>query len=234
MKKLLLWLTLVLATASELNRAAEIGAKAEVRSAIQALAEQPSYAWTSTSKAEGSATRQGPTLGQTEKNGYTYFKLTVGDNALEAAFKGMKSALKAENDWESSTELRGDREWLGRRLQSFKAPVAEAEDLLTKAALIRKEPGGLYSADLTGQGAQDLIQVRSRTPARTDGPRNTKGWVKFWVKNGALTRYEYNVQGKVIGQDLQEHDVNRTISVEIAGVGSTQVQVPEEAKKKLF
>ena len=60
-----------------------------------------------------------------------------------------------------------------------------------------------------------------------------KGTVKFWVKDGALAKYEYNVQGKVTGRDDQEFDVNRTTTVEIKEVGKTKLTLPEEAKKKL-
>lgn len=226
-------LSLIAALVCSLH-AAETGAKSEVREAIRALGRQSSYSWTSTPKAEaaGAASRQGPTEGKTEKDGYTHFKLVVGENAVEAAFKGGKSAIKAENDWESAEELQGDRQWVAGRLKTFKAPVAEADELLDKTALLRKEPGGLYAGDLTPGGVTELIKVRSRTAGQTDGPRNTKGSVKFWVKDGSLIKYEFNLQGKVMGQDLQEHDINRTTTVVIKDVGSTKVQVPEAAKKK--
>ena len=215
--------------------AAEPGSKSEVRGAINGLANQPSYSWTATPKAEGpgSSTRQGPTEGKTERNGYTYFRLTVGENAVEAAFKGNRSAIKSENDWESSDELQGDREWGARRLKAFKTPAAEADELLTKTSFLRKEQNGIHSGDLTAEGARELIAVRNQTAGKADGPRNAKGSVKFWVKDGALIKYQYNLQGKVIGQDLQEHEINRTTTVEIKNVGATKVQVPEGALKKL-
>ena len=56
--------------------------------------------------------------------------------------------------------------------------------------------------------------------------------MKFWIKDGLLTKYEFKVQGKVtIGGN--DRDVDRTSTVEIKDVGSTKVDVPDEAKKKL-
>ncbi len=56
--------------------------------------------------------------------------------------------------------------------------------------------------------------------------------MKFWVKDGALAKYEFNVQGKMEfnGNPI---DIDRTTTVEIKDVDSTKVEVPEEAKGKL-
>jgi len=55
--------------------------------------------------------------------------------------------------------------------------------------------------------------------------------VKFWAKEGVLSKYEFKLQGKMSfnGNDT---DVDRTTTVEIKDVGTTKVTVPEEAKKK--
>jgi hypothetical protein len=217
--------------------AAETPAALEIRKAIQNLDNQSSYTWISTPKSElpGASSQQGPTEGKAEKGGYTYFKLKIADNTVEAALKGDKSAIKTESAWESSDALEGDRAWIGRRLKSFAAPVAEAADLLSKSTRLKQEKAGLYSGDLTSEGVKELMTARSRAAAAgpANAPRETKGWVKFTVKDGALAKYEFNLQGKVIGQDFQEHDINRTTTVQIQHAGSTAIVVPEEAKKKL-
>jgi hypothetical protein len=59
-----------------------------------------------------------------------------------------------------------------------------------------------------------------------------KGSVKFWLKDGTLSKYETKVSGK-INFNGNERDVDRTTTVEIKDVGTTKVEVPEEAKKKL-
>ena len=56
----------------------------------------------------------------------------------------------------------------------------------------------------------------------------------FWVKDGVLTKFEFNTQGKITaGQDNREMNINRTTTVEIKDVGTTKIEVPDEAKQKL-
>ena len=61
---------------------------------------------------------------------------------------------------------------------------------------------------------------------------NAKGSVKFWLKDGALTKYEYKVQGTV-SFNGNDREVDRTTTVQISNVGSTKVAVPEQGKKNL-
>jgi hypothetical protein len=56
--------------------------------------------------------------------------------------------------------------------------------------------------------------------------------VKLWVKDGLLSKYEVKVQGKV-SFNGNDRDVDRTTTIEIKDIGSTKVQVPDDAKKKL-
>ena len=208
----------------------------EINQAIQGLAAQPNYSWTATTKPESNTpvTRQGPTEGKTEQNGYTYFRFTLEGKAVEVARKGSKSAIKTETAWEASEQLTGDRQWIARRLYAFKAPAAEAEDLLKIIKALRSEKGGVYAGDLTAQGVKDLLLSRSRNDMVARIPAGAKGSVRFWVKAGLLVKYEYNLQAKIVLSDhQQEFTVNRTTTVEVKDVGSTKVELPEEAKKKL-
>ena len=61
---------------------------------------------------------------------------------------------------------------------------------------------------------------------------NPKGSVKFWLKEGALSKYELKVTGKV-EVNGNERDLDRATTTEIKEVGTTKVNVPEAAKKKL-
>jgi hypothetical protein len=56
--------------------------------------------------------------------------------------------------------------------------------------------------------------------------------VKFWIKDGVLSKYEFKVTGKV-SFNGNDRDVDRTTTVEIKDVGTTKVEVSDEAKKKL-
>ena len=126
----------------------------------------------------------------------------------------------------------GPTTFLALRLRNFKNPASEAEDLLSKAKDI-KNADGVFSGDLTEEGAKQLITFRP-PPGGGEGPTvsDAKGSVKFWIKDGVLSKFEYNLQGKISfnGNDM---DVNRTTTTEVKDLGSTKVEVPEAAEKKL-
>ena len=207
---------------------------ADVKAAAKKLAAKANYSWTSTPKSEsGNSPGSGPTDGQTEKDGFTYVTFSIGNNDVELAFKGDKAAIKREGDWQTSDQLEGDSAWIARRLKQFKAPSAEAEDLLEKVDGLKKGENGVYSGDLTESGVKELFsRLRRREAGPT--PEGAKGWAKFWIADGALSKYQYKVQGKLtVGEDKREVEINRTTTVEIKDVGTTKVKVPEEAKKKL-
>jgi len=71
------------------------------------------------------------------------------------------------------------------------------------------------------------VVVRADAPSVSD----PKGSVKFCVKDGVLAKCEFKVSGKVTFNG-NERDGDRTATVEIKEVGSTKLEVPEEAKKK--
>ncbi len=214
--------------------AADSDSQSVVKSAAQRLIDKASYSWTSKARSEAGGVdwNQGPTEGKTEKDGYTYFSLTFNDNPIECAFKGRKSAIKIESDWESSEEMTGDREWIGARLKAFKAPASEATDLVDRAKELKSAGDGLYSGDLSEDGVKKLLSFMAQGQ-QTPEVKNPKGWAKFWVKDGLLTKYEFNLQGKFNGRDGEEVTLNRTTTVDIKNVGTTTVHVPDDAKKKL-
>jgi hypothetical protein len=206
----------------------------ELAEAIRKLSEKPNYSWTALPKSETPSFRPGLTEGKTERNGHTYFKLVVGQNSVEAAFREDKSAIKTEDKWESAQELEGERAWVARRLNSFRVPATEAQELLSKADAITKK-NGVFSANLKPDGVRDILLTRRVAATQTARPVNPKGSVKFWTKDGALSKYEYTIQGKFVSDPpSQSLDINLTTTVEIKDVGTTRVQVPEEAKKKLL
>jgi hypothetical protein len=120
-------------------------------------------------------------------------------------------------------------------LQNYRTPAAEAEDLASKTGEL-KLSDGVYSGNLTEAGAKQLLTFRGRGGGGGggNGPEvsDAKGSAKFWVKDGVLSKYQYNVKGTV-SFNGNDRDVDRTTTVEIKEVGSTKVSVPDEAAKKL-
>jgi len=122
---------------------------------------------------------------------------------------------------------------MAMRLRNFRTPAIEAEDMAGKVKELKKD-GDAFAGELTEEGAKDLLRFRGRR-AGSDGPppaKNAKGSVKFWLKDGQLAKYEYKVSGTVTFNG-EDRDVERTTTVEIKDVGTTKIEVPAEAKKKL-
>jgi hypothetical protein len=211
---------------------ADVAPLDQVKAAAKALAEQKNYAWVATPKSEGGSAnwRQGPTYGQTEKDGYTYIKFELGDNTVEAAFRGEKSAIKMEYDWAASSELEGEQAWVAERLKAYRAPAGEAEQLAEASTSLERQADGSISGSLKPEKVKELLLMGRRANTQ---PKDLKGSARFWIKDGLLAKYEFNIQGKTTGRDDQEIQVNRTTNVEVKDIGSTKVNVPEQGKKKL-
>ncbi len=118
------------------------------------------------------------------------------------------------------------------RLRNLKAPAVEAADIVGKTKDITKT-GDAYTGDLTEEGAKSLLTMgRGRRGGAAPTVSDAKGSVKFWIKDGVLTKYEYKVSGTVTFNG-NDRDVDRTTTVEIKDVGTTTITLPEEAKTKL-
>lgn len=213
--------------------------KADVKAAAKKLGDKGNYSWTSTAKMEGGPGGGGggrfgggATEGQTAE-GIVYLKSTFGDRTMHTAAKGEKVITKGEDEWEvPDADAQGPGRFAVQRMRNFKAPAAEAADLADKTKSL-KSADGVISGDLTEEAVKALLTFGRRGGADAPAPKDAKGSVKFWVKDGELTKYEHNVQGKVVGRDDQEFAINRTTTIEIKDAGKTKLALPEEAKKKL-
>ena len=213
--------------------AADSSPKDTVIAAAKKLGDAASYSWRQTVVVpEGSQFRPGPSDGKTEKDGFTLVSSSFGDNTIQILVKGDKGAVTNQDGaWQGLAEVEQE-EGFGRfraiMARNLKTPAAQAAELAAAAKDLKKD-GDAYSSVLTEEGAKELLRFRRGGDATTS---NAKGSVKFWLKDGALVKYEFKVSGTVSfgGND---RDVDRTTTIEIKDVGATKVSVPEEAKKKL-
>lgn len=214
--------------------AADSGLKDELAGAAKKVDQAGNYSW-KTVVEFGNFT--GTTEGKADKDA-VWLSMAFGDNTTEAVRQAGKWAVKTpDHDWQSLSELEaaagtepGPQRFLIRRLQGFKAPATEAGEMIDKIKEVKKD-GDSFSGDLTESGAKDLL---SFGPRRANGPepKNAKGSTKVWTKSGALTKYELKLQG-TMNFNGEDRDVDRTTTVEIKDVGTTKIDVPEAAKKKL-
>jgi hypothetical protein len=219
-----------------LSLSAAESAKEAVVGAAKKLDAKPNYSWTTTVVVpEDARFKPGPSEGKTEKDGITHVTMSFGDNKMQAVMKGTKAAaLTQEGDWKSGEELanaEGPGRFLGMMLRNMKTPAQQAEELAGFAKELKHE-GDVYSSDLTEEGATTLQRFGRRGGQQGPSVTDAKGSVKFWVKDGVLSKYEFKLSGTMKFNDNEIHN-DRTTTVEIKDVGTTKVEIPEDARKKL-
>jgi hypothetical protein len=237
MKKLILCSTAMIMAASLF--AAD--AKEEVAAAAKKLGEQANYSWTTTVVVpEGSPFRPGPAEGKMEKDGVIYVKTTRGDTTSEVVKKGEKAAFtNRDGEWQSLAEAEGQEgggRFRGAMVRNLQAPAQQATNIIAGVKEFKKD-GDAFVGDLTEDAAKGLMQFRGGRGGGAgggEGPTisDAKGSAKFWIKDGALSKFEFKVSGKMEFNGNQM-DQDRTTTVEIKDVGTTKVEVPEAAKPKL-
>jgi len=227
--------TMALAAFAGSLLAADTTGKDEVINAAKKLGEKPNYSWKTTVVVPESAQfKPGPTDGKTEKDGFTHVKMSFGGNTTELVKKGDKAVFtNRDGDWQTPADAEGEQgpgRFMAGMARNFKAPAAQAVEIAEATKGLKKD-GDMYSGDLTEEGAKNLMRFRR---GGTDGPTisDAKGSAKFWLKEGVLLKLEFKVTGSMNfnGNDIE---VDRTTTVEIKDIGSTKVDVPEGAKKKL-
>jgi hypothetical protein len=89
-----------------------------------------------------------------------------------------------------------------------------------------------WSGDLTEEGVKELMAFRGRGGNQAPEIKNAKGNAKLSAKDGTISKIVYQVQGTVTFNN-EDRDINRTTTIDISEVGTTKVEVAEEAKKKV-
>jgi hypothetical protein len=96
-----------------------------------------------------------------------------------------------------------------------------------------KSEGGVVSGKLT-EIAAALLLVR---PGQKDiEPRRASGTFRFWIQEGVLVKYETQLEGVLsvlANGERREVTVNQTTTTTLSQIGTTTVDIPAEAKKKL-
>jgi hypothetical protein len=228
--------------------AAAFDDKDDVKAAAKKLSDAPNYSWTTIIKnnAEtpgpgGARFAPGPLEGKTEKDGVTWFSMKQGETTFEYALKGEKFAMKVRDQWMGAGDIPGaggapqgrpDPSMFAARMAKTLKPVSQGVgEAVDKLKELKSEGNGVYSGEFTPEGAKDQLTPKG---AGTAAPAvlDAKGTIKLWVKDGMLVKVESTMQGKMtVGQ--REIEINRTTTTEIKDVGSTKIELPDEAKKKL-
>ena len=216
----------------------------DLKAAAQKLSDASSYSWKTTIQAAGGNNNRGggPSEGKTEKDGYTMVTMTFGENTTIGLRKGEKVVVKTEDGWKTQEELasgggRNPGRFIGMATRNL--PAKTVEDLAGDVTALTTTPDG-FAGQLTEDGAKKAMTFRggrrggANANANANPPQisDAKGDVKFMTKDGVLTGYELHVTGKM-SFNGNDRDIDRTTKVEFSEVGSTKIEVPDEAKKKI-
>jgi hypothetical protein len=64
--------------------------------------------------------------------------------------------------------------------------------------------------------------------------KDPKATVTFWTDPaGEVNKFQFHMSGTMSGRDGQERPIDRTTAVEFKDIGTTKIELPEEAKAKL-
>jgi hypothetical protein len=224
--------------------------KDDVKAAAKKLADAPNYSWTTTVKnnaetpgAPAGRLGGGPIEGKAEKDGVTHIVMKQGEAGYEAAFKGEKFAFKLKDQWMGSGDVPGGGAqggrpdpsmFMGRILKNIKPGAQGFSDSLDKLKDLKSQGDGLYTGEFSPEGAKDQIAPPrpEGAPGAAPAVSDAKGSIKIWIKDGIIVKVESTIQGKmtIVGK---EREINRTATTEFKDIGSTKIELPDEAKKKL-
>ena len=233
--------------------------KDTVTAAAKKLTEGGNYSWKQTMDMGGGGFGGGGPMvsqGKTLKDGLTWTSMEIMDNTIERLAKGTNSLTKNQDgQWQTREEMMaamggdggggpggfgGGRRGGGMFGGEIVLPATTAQELAGLCQNL-KEEDGVISGDLTEDGAKAQLSFGRRGGRGRGGPggdmtppepSNAKASVKFWVKDGALTKYELKTSGTMSFGD-NEFQMDRTTTVEFNDVGSTKIDAPEEAIKKI-
>lgn len=219
-------------------RAADTAPTNQVADAIAKLKAASNYSWTVTTAIPDSPWTPTPAKGQADKDGFATVSQVFNDNTIQVALKGDKVAVKGEDGWQLvGGEGAGPETFFAASLARNGAAAEEAAIILKALKDLKAVEGNALGGDLTSDGATDLMAFGPRRAGTNNAngfppPKNVKGSAKFWLKDGALTKFELHLHGTMsFGDNENEMDITRT--VEIQNVGTTKMDIPAEAKKKL-
>lgn len=205
--------------------------KSDLQAGAKKLSDAPNYSWVSKTEIEGGQFTPAPVHGKAEKGGFAVLTTERDGNVTTAVHHGANAVVKTDDGWKSSEELGqgGGRGMRGRGLLRAKRPDAELTGLAEKLKEVKAVDGAI-GGDLTEDAAKEWMTFGGG--GQGGGPKNAKGSVKVWLKDGGVQKVEVKTSGTV-SRNGEDRDIVATRTVDISEVGTTKLDVPEEAKKKL-
>jgi hypothetical protein len=218
----------------------------DLKSAARKLADAASYSWTATTEIEGGQWTPAPVRGKALKGGTAVLTTERDGSTTTAVLQGTNGVASTDDGWKTAEELRsaagagggggGNRGGMraGALLRN-PLPAASLTRMADKARNLKAEDGGSMSGELTEDAAKEFaLRGRGGRPGgqTPPEPRNAKASVRFWLKDGQVAKAQLKVSA-TMSFNGEDRDMVRTTTWEFRDVGTTTVEVPAEAKKRL-
>jgi hypothetical protein len=160
---------------------------------------------------------------------------TFEGGSMQIVKQGDKTVFKGEEGWQVADASKmepGPGSFMVMIAQGVPVPAKQALELATKAASVTVADG-VYAGELPEAAAKE-VALPFKGPPGGEGPTvsNAKAAFKFWLKDGAIAKYELTTSAK-INFGGEERPMDMTTSFELKDVGATKVEAPAEAKAKL-
>ncbi len=225
--------------------------KEELAAATRKVVDAGNYSWKQTMETfagSRSGFVQETQEGQALKNGLTHMTLSSANAVVEALRKGTNGVLKEQTgDWQTYREVAAANVNAGSQVALRLAtqavvPMSQVADLMTKVKDLSLS-NGVFAGDFTADAARPLLgrvtdMIRGggmngggggNTPTVSDAI----GTVKFWVAEGGLNKYELSIRANVSYYGGRKTEVGRITTVEFKEVGTTKINAPADALKKI-
>ena len=226
----------------------------DLADAAQKLADAPNYAWTATTEMANSPFPAMPLEGVAEKHGFTVTTRTFNGTTSQTVRKGTEVVMQnRDGDWMTLEELRaqfaggapdgaggqggaqrgGGRGGFGGGMLGGAGNPAEV--LAAIAAKIKdlKVVDGALVATASGAAAAALLApAGTRVGQAPAGPKYSSVTVKFWLKDGAVSKYSTHSVATFTMPNGDDREIDSTTTVDVKNIGTAKVEVPAAAKKK--
>jgi hypothetical protein len=208
-------------------------ASQEVTDAATKLSDAGNYSWRSVTNDTGN---DGSTLiqdGKTDKSGYTILNLNSGNYYLQFVLKSGAGVINLGEGWKTADDLADQRraaKFLTSTVRGFKSPAVAAQQIASHLKDLRPAEDA-YVAAISGKDASDVLGPMANLRGGRE-MSNAKATIRFWVRDGVLTKYQVHAT-YTVSRNGNDMDFDRTTTVDFSDVGTTSLDVPDEARKKL-
>lgn len=217
-------------------------AKDDLDRAIQKLADSQNFSWVAITIEESTAKRpeEAETFeGKWARSGWRMVSKPDSKAFEDAWMKDDRIAFFTPEGWKAidldavEPGKKPDKSVrLAREFNQVKDPLVQARVLAGRGQSLVRHENGLISGQVPAMDAALVLEHALTTGTRV--PEGASFRVNFRIRDGFLSSFELVVTYRSFrGKDRVEVENTLAMAVDISDVGTTSIEVPEEARKAL-